>query len=452
MGSKKVLIIDDDHDVLLTARMFLEHLELDVTVLSDPEKIVPLISKESFDVILLDMNFQRGRTEGLEGLSWLGRIKEDDPRVVVILMTAFGDVDLAVKGIKAGAFDFILKPWQNAKLHATILSAIQMKETQQKSVKYENMAKALGDDDEFPFKHILGTSAVMEKLKNTIEIIAPTDASVLILGENGTGKEMVARAIHRHSDRKKETFLGVDMGAIPETLFESELFGHQEGAFTGAIQEKPGRFELAEGGTLFLDEIGNLPVTLQTKLLSVLEQRAIQRIGSGKQVAINIRLISATNQPVQEMVERGSFRQDLLYRLNTIELIIPPLRERLDDIPMLGLHFLEEASRKYGKSGLEISKKSMKQLQQYSWPGNVRELQNIVARAVIMSDENQLKFDLLGSTGSDLSAQPSLNIEDNEKLLIKKALITNKGNVTRAALDLGLDRNALYRRMKKYGI
>jgi len=452
MNSKKVLIIDDDHDVLLTARMFLEHLELDVTVLSDPEKIIPLIGKESFDVILLDMNFQRGRTEGIEGLSWLQKIKEDDPRVVVILMTAFGDVDLAVKGIKAGAFDFILKPWQNAKLHATILSALQMKETQQKRVKFENVARTLGNDDEFPFKHILGTSAVMDKLKNTIQIIAPTDASILILGENGTGKEMVARAIHKQSDRHEEIFMGVDMGAIPETLFESELFGHQAGAFTGAIQEKPGRFELAEGGTLFLDEIGNLPVTLQTKLLTVLEQRAVHRIGSGKQIPINIRLISATNQPVQQMVEKGTFRQDLLYRLNTIELLIPPLRERIDDIPLLANHFLEAASRKYGKPGLEISKKSMKQLQQYNWPGNVRELQNTLARAVIMSDDKQVKFDLLGSKGSDLSAQPSLNIEENEKLLIRKALLTNQGNVTRAAFDLGLDRNALYRRMKKYGI
>jgi len=452
MNSKKILIIDDDHDVLLTARMFLEQLELNVTVLSDPGKILQLISKEAFDVILLDMNFQRGRTEGLEGLSWLQKIKEQNPGVIVILMTAFGDVDLAVKGIKAGAFDFILKPWQNAKLHASILSALSMKETQQEKEKYEQVARALGNDDELPFMQILGNSPVMEKLKNTIQVIAPTDASVLILGENGTGKEMVARAIHRQSDRSEEAFMGVDMGAIPETLFESELFGHQEGAFTGAIQDKPGRFELAEGGSLFLDEIGNLPLTLQTKLLTVLEQRMINRIGSGKQIPINIRLISATNQPIHQMVESGEFRQDLLYRLNTIELILPPLRERIEDIPLLADHFLQEVSRKYGKSGMEISKKSMKQLQQYSWPGNVRELQNTLARGVIMSEDNQLRFDLLGASGSNVSVQPSLNIEDNEKLLIRKALLTNRGNVTRAASDLGIDRNALYRRMKKYGI
>ena len=305
MKEKKILIIDDDHDVLLTARMFLEQLDLDVTVLSNPEKILQLISRESFDVILLDMNFQRGRTEGLEGLNWLKRIKEHDPGVIVILMTAFGDVDLAVKGIKAGAFDFILKPWQNAKLHASILSALSMKETQHKKEKYKQVARTLGKDDELPFMQILGSSPVMEKLKSTIEIIAPTDASVLILGENGTGKEMVARAIHRHIGRSEEPFIGVDMGAIPETLFESELFGYQEGAFTGAIQDKPGRFELAEGGSLFLDEIGNLPLSLQTKLLTVLEQRTIQRIGSGRQIPIHIRLISATNQPIHQMVEAG---------------------------------------------------------------------------------------------------------------------------------------------------
>jgi len=452
MHLKKILIIDDDHDVLLTARMFLEQLELDVTVLSDPEKILPLISKENFDVILLDMNFQRGRTEGREGLKWLEKIKEYDSGVIVILMTAFGDVDLAVKGIKSGAFDFILKPWQNAKLHASILSATSMKKTQQEKLKYENVAKTLGSDDELPFMQLLGSSLEMEKLKNTIQIIAPTDASVLILGENGTGKEMVARAIHRHSENSKEAFIGVDMGAIPETLFESELFGHQAGAFTGAIQDKPGRFELAEGGSLFLDEIGNLPVTLQTKLLTVLEQRIITRIGSGKHVPINIRLISATNQPIHQMVDKGEFRQDLLYRLNTIELVIPPLRDRIDDIPLLAEHFLKEASRKYGKAGMEISKKSMKQLQQYNWPGNVRELQNTLARAVIMSEDMQIRFDLLGASGTELPAQATLNIEDNEKLLIRKALLTNRGNVTRAATDLGIDRNALYRRMKKYGI
>ena len=351
MNNTKILIIDDDHDVLLTARMFLEQLDFDVAVLSDPEKILPKDRKEHFDVILLDMNFQRGRTEGSEGIGWLEKIREYDSRVVVILMTAFGDVDLAVKGIKAGAFDFILKPWQNAKLHASILSALKMKETSLEKEKFENVAKTLGNDDDLPFTQILGESAVIRKLKDTIRIIAPTDANVLILGENGTGKEMVARAIHRYSDRKEETFIGVDMGSIPETLFESELFGHQQGAFTGAIQEKPGRFELAEGGTLFLDEIGNLPVTLQTKLLTVLEQRTINRIGSGSEIPIDIRLISATNQPVQRMVDEGSFRQDLLYRLNTLELVIPPLRDRIEDIPILVNHFLSEATRKYGKVG-----------------------------------------------------------------------------------------------------
>jgi DNA-binding NtrC family response regulator len=449
---KKILIIDDDHDVLLTARMFLEQLSFEVTVLSDPEKILPQIRDHSYDVVLLDMNFHRGKTEGTEGILWLERIRKQDPSAVVILMTAFGDVELAVKGIKAGAFDFILKPWQNAKLHASILSAIKLKETNIEKEKLKEVNRTLTDDVDLPFMQILGGSPIMQKLKETIRIIAPTDANVLILGENGTGKEMVARAIHRLSLRKKEIFMGVDMGAIPETLFESELFGHMKGAFTGATEDKPGRFELAEGGTLFLDEIGNLPVTLQTKLLTILEQRSIQRIASRSEIPIDIRLISATNQPVHQMVEDNEFRRDLLYRLNTIELLLPPLRDRIEDIPMLAEHFLLESSRKYGKTGLVISKKSMKQLEQYHWPGNVRELQNTLARGVILSEDKQVRFDQLGYQGSMMPGDNTLNIEDHEIMLIKKALMTNRGNVTHAASDLGIDRNALYRRMKKYGI
>jgi two-component system response regulator HydG len=452
MEQPRILIIDDDHDVLITARMFLEQLDYDVTVLSDPEKIESQIRHTSFDVILLDMNFQRGKTEGAEGIRWLETIRKLDRRVVVILMTAFGDVELAVRGIKAGAFDFILKPWQNAKLHASILSALKLQQTSREKEKYRDVARTLEADGDKHFLEILGKSDAIGKLKENIRIIAPTDASVLILGENGTGKELVARTIHRCSGRHTEMFMGVDMGAIPETLFESELFGHQKGAFTGAIQDKPGRFELAEKGTLFLDEIGNLPVTMQTKLLTVLEQRTIRRIGANTDIPIDIRLISATNQPIQQMVENGSFRRDLLYRLNTIELVIPPLRERIEDIPELAEYFLEEACRKYGKPGLEISRRSMKQLQQYSWPGNVRELQNTLARGVIMAEDRQIRFDQLGSRAGQPASQATLNIEENEKALIQKALVTNRGNVTRAAGDLGIDRNALYRRMKKYGL
>ena len=452
MSLKRILIIDDDPDVLLSAAMFLEELGFEVTRLSDPAQIIPTMKKAPFEVILLDMNFRRGNTEGSEGIHWLEKIRAQDPAAIVILMTAFGDVELAVRGIKLGAFDFLLKPWQNAKLHATILSALKMRETSRESEKYRNVARVLGDDDDKPYHHILGNSPLMEKLKHTIDIIAPTDASVLILGENGTGKEMVARAIHRRSLRKAEIMISVDMGAIPETLFESELFGHLKGSFTGALQDKPGRFELAHGGTLFLDEIGNLPVTLQTKLLTVLEQRTIQRLGSRSGTPIDIRLISATNQNIQQMVTAGEFRQDLLYRLNTIELYIPPLRERMEDIPELAGHFLREACRKYGKPDLEIPKKGIKLLQQYNWPGNVRELQNTMARAVIMSDGHVVKFDQLGSAAALSGKKPSLNIEENEVMLIRKALMTNGGNVTRAAGDLGIDRNALYRRMKKYGI
>ncbi len=452
MASSRILIIDDDPDVLITARMFLEHLGFGVSMMSDPAKILPALEKERYDVILLDMNFRRGQTEGDEGIHWLGKIREQDPEAVVILMTAFGDIDLAVKGIKSGAFDFLLKPWQNAKLHATLLSALKLKESRRESEKYRNVVRALGDDGDKMFQHILGTSPVMENLKETIRIIAPTDASVLILGENGTGKEMVARAIHRNSARRREVLLSVDMGAIPETLFESELFGHSRGAFTGALNDKPGRFELAHGGTLFLDEIGNLPLTLQTKLLTVLEQRSVRRLGAGTDTPVDIRLISATNQDIHGMVAGGSFRRDLLYRLNTIELLIPPLRERVEDIPLLASHFLGEASRKYGKQGLKIPPRGMKQLQQYSWPGNVRELQNVVARAVILSSDQIIRFDHLGTVHPLTGKKETLNIVENESLLIRKALATNRGNVTRAAADLGIDRNALYRRMKKYGI
>jgi len=450
--SGKILVIDDDHDVLLSARMFLEQLSLDVTVISDPLKIPGLLDKNTFDVILLDMNFQKGRTEGMEGLTWLEKIRQYYPEAVVILMTAFGDVELAVKGIKAGAFDFILKPWQNAKLHASILSAIKLRDTNREKEKYRNVAKTLGDDGDKPFMQILGESAAMIKLKEIIRTVAPTDANVLILEENGTGKEMVARAIHRYSTRRDQVFISVDMGAIPDTLFESELFGHQKGAFTGAVREKPGRFELASEGTLFLDEIGNLPLTLQKKLLTVLEHRSIRRIGSRTEISIDIRLISATNQPVHRMVEKGHFRQDLLYRLNTIELVIPPLRERTGDIPVLAAHFLKEAARKYGRPVREISKRSMKQLQNYSWPGNVRELQNTMARAVIMGEGNHFRFIQPGSSPAGTSSGETLNLVENEKELIRKALLKQRGNVTRAASDLGIDRNALYRRINKYGI
>ncbi|RPI45947.1 MAG: sigma-54-dependent Fis family transcriptional regulator [Bacteroidetes bacterium] len=448
----KILVVDDDHDVLLTARMFLELLSFDVTVISSPEKLLPLVGREDFDVILLDMNFQRGKTEGSEGLHWLGRIHELDKNVVVILMTAFGDVELAVRGIRSGAMDFILKPWQNAKLHASILSAMELKRTRLEREKYRKVAETLGEDSRQPFGQILGNSPAMEKLRESIRIIAPTDASVLVLGENGTGKELVARAIHINSERKNGVFLGVDMGAIPESLFESELFGHRKGSFTGALQDKPGRFELASGGTLFLDEIGNLPPVLQTRLLTVLEQKALTSIGSDVPVTLDIRLISATNRPLYQMVNDGRFRRDLIYRLNTIELVIPPLRERPEDIAILAGHFLLEACRKYDRKDLEIGKQGIRQLQSYSWPGNVRELQNTIVRAVIMSDDKQLRFDNLGFERVETPRPDTLNIEENEKALILKALQTNYRNVTRAAADLGIDRNALYRRMKKYGI
>ena len=447
-----ILIVDDNNDLLIALRLILSRTFTTIDTLKNPNLILSTLEKQAYDIILLDMNFKAGQNTGNEGIFWMNKILEKDPEATVVFITAYGDVELATKSMKEGAVDFIMKSWDEQKILSTLQSAFELRKSKMQvsllKKKQAHLSAELEKDHSVCYCH----SSSMKDLDKLISKVASTDASVLILGENGTGKEVVARDIHRLSARKNEIFMKVDLGALPETLFESELFGHVKGAFTDAKEERDGRFVIASGGTLFLDEIGNLPVTLQTKLLTVLEQRGIHRIGSGKQIPINIRLISATNQPVQQMVEKGTFRQDLLYRLNTIELLVPPLRERTDDIPLLANHFLEEATRKYGKSGLEISKKSMKQLQQYNWPGNVRELQNTLARAVIMSDYKQVKFYLLGSTGSELSAQPSLNIEDNEKLLIRKALLTNRGNVTKAAFDLGLDRNALYRRMKKYGI
>ncbi|MEZ5069617.1 MAG: sigma-54 dependent transcriptional regulator [Bacteroidales bacterium] len=449
----RILIIDDDPDVLLTARIFLEQLDFLTTTLSDPHRIDSVLRKQSFDAILLDMNFRRGSTEGKEGLFWLKRIREEDPGAVVILMTAYGDVELAVQGIRAGAFDFILKPWQNAKLHASILSALRMRQADGEKDHYKRVVRGLAGENGSDPELILGDSPEMRKLKEQIRIVAPTDANVLILGENGTGKELVARSVHALSGRKEEAFLSVDMGAIPETLFESELFGHQKGAFTGAIADKPGRFELAHRGSLFLDEVGNLPLTMQTKLLTVLEQRTVLRIGSGTARNVDLRLISATNQDLNAQARSGDFRQDLLYRLNTIEIILPPLRARKDDIELLARHFLERAKRKYGKPELNLGARDLKALRQYDWPGNVRELQNMMVRAVILSNRGQLHRAPPG-TGrwNNTRHKASLNLEDNERELIQAALMQNRGNVTRAATDLGIDRNALYRRMKKYGI
>ena len=370
------------------------------------------------------------------------------------MITAFGDVEMAVRALKDGATDFILKPWQNEKLIATISTAIKLKRSYNEVDKLRKAKQMLEEQISQPFRDIIGTSNSMKEVYDLIDRVAGTDANVLILGENGTGKELVARAIHQKSLRKDNSFVAVDMGAISETLFESELFGHKKGAFTDAREDRPGRFELANDGTLFLDEIGNLSLNLQSKLLSALQSRRITRVGANTSVDVNIRLICATNMPVELMVKDGRFRQDLLYRINTVEIRIPPLSERVDDIPMLANHFLHYYSKKYRKDILSLTTEAITKLKKYAWPGNVRELQHALERAVIMADSPTLQeSDFLFNRKNDSSAGPdTLNLDEVEKAAVVKALHLHNGNISKAADELGLTRASLYRRMEKYGL
>jgi len=450
-----ILVVDDDNDILTSARLFLEQHFSKITIESNPDKIIQIISHIDFDVILLDMNFRTGETGGEEGISFLKDIIKHKPDSVVILMTAFGDIDLAVTGIRLGAFDFILKPWKNAKLHASILSALKYRESNLKRDKFKNTQLALSTDIDKNFIEIIGDSIAINNVRKTISKVSNSDANVLITGENGTGKELVAREIHRNSSRSDNVFIVVDMGAIHELLFESEIFGHVKGAYTDAKEDKAGRFELAAGGTIFLDEISNLSYSLQAKLLTVLERRKLCRLGSGKEIPIDIRLICASNTNLLEMVKEGRFRQDLFYRINTFELYVPTLRERIEDIPLLIKHFLKTFITKYNKPNLFLAKNTIKYLQKYNWPGNIRELQNSVERAVVMCDGKELGTDHFLPYEDTMNRKlPSdiLNLNELEKIVISKALKKHKGNISRAARELGLERNALYRRLDKYGI
>jgi DNA-binding NtrC family response regulator len=454
----KILIVDDDEDVLHAARLLLKKHVVSVETEKDPKNIPALIEAKSFDLILLDMNFTRDVTSGQEGFYWLDKIFSIDPTLVVVLITAFGDVDMAVRAVKAGAVDFILKPWQNEKLLATVSSALKLRKSRLEIAGLRERQKQLSADMDQPFHEFIGRSGPMERVFKTIVKVAKTDANVLILGENGTGKELVARALHRHSPRRDEVFISVDMGAISESLFESELFGHVKGAYTDAKGDRPGRFEIATRGTLFLDEIGNLPLSLQAKMLRVLETRQVIRLGSNKPVPIDIRLICASNMSIHDMVGRKEFRQDLLYRVNTVEIELPPLRQRRDDIPLLVDHFLKIYSNKYKKKAKVLSAATRAKLRAYHWPGNVRELQHAVERAVILSETQVLQpedffFSRSVSEGEAEGAGiDNLNLEEMEEALIRKALLQNAGNVSRAAKELGLTRASLYRRMEKYGL
>lgn len=447
-------MIDDDEDVLLAAKMLLKKHNHHVIIEKNPNKIPFLLNNDTYDVILLDMNFSKDITSGKEGFYWLEKILEKDPQAVVILITAFGDVEMAVKALKDGATDFVLKPWQNEKLVATISTAIKLRQSYNEVDKLKKAKQMLEEEISRPFGEIIGKSGPMKEVFRMIDKVAGTDANVLILGENGTGKELIARAIHQQSLRKNSSFVSVDMGALTETLFESELFGHKKGAFTDAREDRPGRFELANGGTLFLDEIGNLSLNLQSKLLSVLQLRQVTRVGTSQPINIDIRLICATNMPLHKMVEAGTFRQDLLYRINTVEINIPPLSERVDDISPLTNHFLTTYARKYHKEVRELSPGAMDKLKRYAWPGNVRELQHAIERAVIMTDSPVLQETdfLFNRPVSNNPSAETLNLDEVEKGAIVKALNLHSGNISKAADELGLTRASLYRRMEKYGL
>ena len=454
--SGNILIVDDNEDLLLAARLFLkQHFSL-VHTEQDPEKIPLLLQNENYDVILLDMNFTLDATSGVEGFLWLEKILQIDPSAVVILITAYGDVEIAVKAVKAGATDFVLKPWQNEKLLATLSSALNLRYSRLEVDKLRSRQKQLSDDIDQKYHNMIGVSPAIRKVFATIDKVAATEADILILGENGTGKELVARALHRQSPRAGEVFISVDMGAIAETLFESELFGYMKGAFTDARENRPGRFELASGGTLFLDEIGNLSLAMQAKLLGVLETRKVTRLGSNAPRDIDIRLICATNMPIYDMVARNDFRQDLLYRINTVEIQLPLLRERQEDIALLVDHFLGLFSKKYKKPITSVSAPALKKLERYRWPGNIRELIHTLERAVILAESQILQpadF-LFPDTEKKVEGVvfDNYNLEEVEKAVIRKALKKHAGNVSHAARDLGLTRTSLYRRMEKYGL
>ena len=447
-------MIDDDEDVLLAAKMLLKKQSHHVIIEKNPKKIPFLLNNDTYDVILLDMNFSKDITSGKEGFFWLDEIIKHDPTSVVILITAFGDVEMAVRALKQGATDFILKPWQNEKLIATIATAIKLKQSYNEVDKLKKAKEMLEEQISKPFAEIIGKSQAIQEVFNLTDKVAKTDANVLILGENGTGKELIARAIHQRSPRKDNSFVSVDMGAITETLFESELFGHKKGAFTDAREDRPGRFELANRGTLFLDEIGNLSMSLQSKLLSALQSRQVTRVGSNQAQPVDIRLICATNMPLHKMVQEGTFRQDLLYRINTVEVRVPPLCERVEDIPLLAQHYLAYYAKKYHKLVKLITPEAMDRLKRYAWPGNIRELQHAIERAVIMTDSDTLQeSDFLLSRSITAGANNNtLNLDEVERTAIAKALQMHNGNISKAADELGLTRASLYRRMEKYGL
>lgn len=456
MGTHKgrILIVDDNEELLIALKIFLATHFSEVVTEKNPN-VIPSLVPQNFDIILLDMNFRAGINTGNEGIYWMKEILKLDPSAIIVFITAYSDVELAVKAIKEGATDFIQKSWDENKILSTILSAYQLRQSKLEISKLKTKHQHLNQNIQNEFKLIKGESPKMQRLYETMNKVAQTEANILLLGENGSGKEVIAREIHRLSERKDEIFVSVDLGALSESLFESELFGHMKGAFTDARQDRVGRFEIANEGTLFLDEIGNISLAIQTKLLAVIQNKEITRIGSNTIIPIDIRLICATNKDLHQMVKDGTFREDLLYRINTIQIELPALRERIEDLPVLSTYFLDNYKVKYNKPELKISKAAMNRLQQYDWPGNVRELQHTIEKAVIMADNHELKsndFFLNPKHQMSSEVKDTFNLAENEKQLILNAIEKYKGNLSRTAKMLGINRSTLYDKMKKYDL
>lgn len=454
MKQGSLLIVDDNKNVLSALRIFLSNYFENVYCISSPNVLLTNLRKYSPDIVLLDMNYSAGINTGNEGLFWLSEVKKYDPDIPVVLFTAYADIDLAVRALKEGASDFVVKPWDNAKLLATLQAAMSLHLSKVEIKKLKEKQGVLNSELNKDNDLCWGTSAIMQDLLSLVERVALTDANVLITGENGTGKEVIARKIHNLSRRKNESLVTVDMGAITETLFESELFGHIKGSFTDARTDRAGKFEAADKGTLFLDEIGNLSYTLQAKLLTALQSRKIVRVGSNTHISVDIRLICATNKDLFKAVDEGTFREDLLYRINTIQIEVPPLRKRKSDIQMLANFFLSRFMKKYDKPDMSLGMDAVLKLESYSWPGNVRELEHAIEKAVILSVGKELRAEdfYMRSVESRGAVLEATTIEQMEKVLIEKAIKKYDNNISAIAAELGISRPTLYSKMKKYGL
>lgn len=454
MKNANILIVDDNKSILSALEILLKGRCGKLKTLSGPKLLLNELKNNAYDVLLLDMNFSAGINTGNEGVYWLQRVLEQGPGISVVMITAYGDVELAVKAVRMGATDFVLKPWENEKMLATIESAYRLSSSRKEVKALKMKEKQLINEINRPVKSMVGSSTAWMQVLEMVEKVAATPANVLITGENGTGKELIAREIHQLSDRAERVMVTVDMGSITESLFESELFGHKKGAFTDAHTDRVGKIETAHQGTLFLDEIGNMPLPMQAKLLSVLQNRTITRVGENIPVPVDVRLICATNCNLLQMVTNGQFREDLLYRINTIHIELPALCNRHGDITALALFFLKRYAVKYKKSDLSISAGAFEKLETYAWPGNVRELQHAIEKAVILSSGNQLQpsdfFFRNGNNGADGNYKGTL--EDMERKLIMEAIQKNLGNMTAVAQQLGITRQTLYNKIKRYGL